>query len=566
MQRERGFAWREYASYFGPHRTKLLWVAVAGLAQSFSYLPFAAVLRRIFDTVLPARDSRGLWIAAGELLALQLAGLVLAYWMRIASLRVNEDVVRQIRTKSLARMYELPRSFHTAADLERLHVTLVYETNYIWAMNNSLTAIFFPAALSAGALFVIMLWIEPWYAVAICVIAPVLFALDRLLERDVWFRRQALRRAFEQFSAGVRFVLTAMDLTRSQAAEIQELERQAGNVGELERISLGLSRYDAVQQLAGTSVLLIATLAVLVAGGYAVANGAVSRGEMMAFYVIAALFAAQARVMVGAVPDIRMGIRAYRELHLLLTDPAREPYQGILQADEIREIRLENVAFSYVPERPVLTDVSLEIERGSRVALIGANGSGKSSIVHLLSGYYRPDRGRVLVNGTPYDEMAIRSVRARIALVPQNPLLFAGSVRDNIIYGCAERAADLEEALEWAGAAEIVRHLPEGLNTPIGEQGIRLSGGQRQRLVIARALLRRPDVLILDEPTNHLDEEAIERLMANLDSLPFRPALLVISHEQRVLRHVDRAFRLDDGYLVPAAAHAEQGARSGSRR
>jgi ABC-type bacteriocin/lantibiotic exporter with double-glycine peptidase domain len=348
-----------------------------------------------------------------------------------------------------------------------------------------------------------------------------------------------------------------MDLTRSQAAEQPELARQRGNIEELRRISLDLSRFDAVGQLLQGAMLLASTIAVLVAGGYAVAQNRVTRGEMMAFYVIAAMFAVQARSVVAATPDIRMGIRAFRELYRILGHTGREPYQGTRAVPEIQQIRLEDVDFSYLDGAPVLTGTSIPIERGSKVALIGANGSGKTSIVHLIGGYYRPQRGRVLVNGVAYDDIDIYSVRRRTALVPQNPLLFAGTVRENVTYG-SEQSGDtaLMEALEWAGASEFVSELPEGLETLIGEQGVRLSGGQRQRLVIARALLRKPDLLILDEPTNHLDEAAIENLVASLDGLPFRPAVLLISHEQRVLRHVDAAWRLEHGKLETVAVGA----------
>ncbi len=552
MRRDPAFAWREYANYFRPHRATLLWVALAGVAQSFSYVPFAAILRHTFDVVLPARDAAGLWLAAAGLLALQLTALGLNYAMRMATLRVNETVLRNIRCKGVAHLYNLPRSFFTAADLDRLHVTLVHETIYLSSMNNAVLAGFFPATLGALVLFAIMLWTQPLYALIIGVAVPFLFVFDRLLERDLWLRSDILRAAFKHYSAGVRFVLASIDLTRSQTAEQFELGRQDANVQALERVSLELSRYDSIQQLAGTSLLLIVTIGVLVAGGYAVARGSVTRGEMMAFYVIAALFATQARAMVSAIPDIRLGARAYGELHELLTDPGREPYRGTHEIDRIDEIRLEQVAFEYVAGRPVLNDVTLAIRPGTRFALIGANGSGKSSMVHLISGHYRPRHGRVLANGRAYDELSMHSVRARIALVPQNPLLFAGSVLENVAYGRSEpeREENVRQALDWAGAAEFVEALPEGLNTAIGELGVRLSGGQRQRLVIARALLRRPDLLILDEPTNHLDEDAVEHLMDTLDVLPFRPAILVISHELRVLRHVDHSFKLENGRLT----------------
>ena len=208
------------------------------------------------------------------------------------------------------------------------------------------------------------------------------------------------------------------------------------------------------------------------------------------------------------------------------------------------------------------SNVSLVIPRGSFVALVGANGSGKSSIVHLIGGHYRPQSGSVLANGIPYEELSMRGLRSRIAIVPQDPFLFAGTVRDNILYGREASTDDpeLEDILEWSGAAAFVRELPGGLDTEIGDHGVRLSGGQRQSLVIARALLRRPDLLILDEPTNHLDAAAIQRLANRLSDLPFRPAVLVISHETHVLHHADQAYRLEDRRLRPVAIEAPSGA------
>lgn len=146
----------------------------------------------------------------------------------------------------------------------------------------------------------------------------------------------------------------------------------------------------------------------------------------------------------------------------------------------------------------------------------------------------------------------MRALRLRMAVVPQNPFLFGGTIRENVVYGNNRAGSgNLDEALRAAGA-DFVREFPEGLETAIGENGVRISGGQRQRLVIARALLRRPDLLILDEPTNHLDEEGIAGLMESLARLPYRPAVIVISHERRILRHTHQAWRLVDGRLTAA--------------
>jgi len=545
--------WLQYARYFRPHRTLLCGITAAGVAQSFAYIPLAALLRHTFDVVLPTHDLSGLWITVGGLLALQVGTLMLAWWTRLAALRASQEVVSRLRQQSIRRLYELPREFHTGVDAERLHVTLVYETNWIEAMNISLTANLLPAALSALVLFALLFWTEPRYAVIIGVSAPALFVANRMMARRAWFRQERLRQAFEEFSRGVRFAIGAMDLTKSQAAEPVELKRQGGNVETLRRVSLDLTRFDSVQQLFQNTLLLASTLAVLLAGGWAMAQGRASSGQIMAFYVVAALFATQARTIVEAVPAIRMGMRAFARVADVLQVPEREPYQGTVQVQAIHQLHLENLSFSYAGGRAVFEDASLDIRRGERVALIGTNGSGKSTLLFLILGFYRPHRGGLCVNGTPYERIDIRALRSRMATVPQNPFLFAESVRANVAYGTEAVSEEaIWEALDWAGAAHFVSELPQGLDTQIGEQGVRLSGGQRQRLVIARALLRRPDLLILDEPTNHLDEDGIAGLMDSLERLPFQPAVIIISHEARVLRHTGRAWRLIEGRLAEA--------------
>ena len=554
MPRKQSTLWREYAGYFRAHRVLLAGVTLAGVAQSFAYLPFALVLRRTFDVVLPAHDFRGLRISVAELLALQIGTLLLGWWIRVTGLRANQDMLARLRTDSLRHLYQLPRSFHTAADAELLHFIVVHEINWIEGMNNALTAYLLPGALSASVLFAILFWTQPVYALIIAVCAPALFVVNRLMVRRLWFRQERLREASQEFSRGVRFAISALELTRSQAAEESELTRQSGNVARLRGVSLDLSRYEAGQQLLQNALILAATLAVLLAGGWAAAGGRITRGEIMAFYVIAALFAAQARTIVESVPPVRMGMRAFRRVSELLAVSDREPYGGSDEIASIEELRLADVSFGYDASAPLVEHADFAVRRGERVALVGANGSGKSTLLYLIAGFYRPQRGSLTVNGVPYDRLRMRSLRVRMAIVAQNPFLFSGTLRENVAYGNPNAQPEqIWEALRWAGADDFVAQLPDALDTLIGDNGVRLSGGQRQRLVIARALLRRPDLLILDEPTNHLDDAGIASLIASLDSVPFRPAVIVISHEWRVLRHATRAWRVAGGRLMETA-------------
>jgi ABC-type multidrug transport system fused ATPase/permease subunit len=494
-----------------------------------------------------------LWSVAG-LLAIQIAGLVLGWWIRIAGLRTNQEVLARLRKQCIRFLYELPRSFHAAADAESLHYLIVQDANWIESMNDSLMGRLLPAILSAIMLFGILFWTQPLLAIVIAVCFPALFIVNRLAVRRIWFLQERLRKASEAFSRGVRFVIMALELTRSQAAEEMELARQSRLTDALHREALDLTRQEAFAQLMQSALILAATLGVLLAGGWAAAGGRISRGELIAFYVVVALFATQARTIVDAVPPVRRGLHAFRELAGLLATPDREPYHGAREVARIDELRLDGVTFAYPGSGAVLQDVSLSVRRGDCVALIGSNGCGKSTLLHLVSGFYRPDSGVLSVDGAPYDELRIQSLRSRMAIVAQNPFLFAGSLRDNVAYGNPNSGDEqVWAAIRAAGGEGFVSELPEKLDTIIGEQGVRLSGGQRQRLVIARALLRRPDLLILDEPTNHLDDAGIAALIESLNRLPDRPGVVIVSHEWRALRYASKAWRLDAGRLTEAS-------------
>jgi ABC-type bacteriocin/lantibiotic exporter with double-glycine peptidase domain len=224
-------------------------------------------------------------------------------------------------------------------------------------------------------------------------------------------------------------------------------------------------------------------------------------------------------------------------------------------------LELDSVYFQYT-ERQLLAGASLSLEARSIVAIVGSNGSGKTTLIYLLAGFYKPKHGALSADGHSYDELDIVSLRRSIGVVPQDPILFAGTVRDNITYGFAEaKEAEIVQAAKLATADAFIRELPLGYDNQIGEGGGSLSGGQRQRIAVARALLRCPKVLILDEPSNHLDDHAVYRLMHNLKTLPTAPTVVLISHDLRVIRQADHIYRLENGKLTevetdsPLATH-----------
>ncbi|MFI4922990.1 MAG: ABC transporter ATP-binding protein, partial [Burkholderiales bacterium] len=248
-------------------------------------------------------------------------------------------------------------------------------------------------------------------------------------------------------------------------------------------------------------------------------------------------------------------------------DQQSEKDQGQVELQRAKgEIRFEGLSFSYGdPARLALKDINLTIHPGETVALVGASGSGKTTLANLVPRFYHPTRGRILLDSHDLEELRLTSLRANIALVSQDVVLFNDTVRANIAYGVMSKFSEVEiiAAGEAAHAMEFIRQLPLGLNTLVGENGVKLSGGQRQRLAIARAMLKNAPVLILDEATSALDTESERYVQAAMDTLMQGRTTLVIAHRLSTIERADRIVVLANGGIAEIGTHQELLARNG---
>jgi ABC-type bacteriocin/lantibiotic exporter with double-glycine peptidase domain len=347
-----------------------------------------------------------------------------------------------------------------------------------------------------------------------------------------------------------------MTLTKVHGAERLELDRRSREVAELGDAGREMVWRNAVYGNVQSGVAAAAGVIVLIIGGWATAAGHMTLGDLLAFYAVVGLLLRQLTVVLTNAPTVLSGYESLDRLDKVLAADDREPYSGTRKIDFDGSVALEGVTFAYDRE-PVLRDVDLELRPGERVAVVGPNGAGKSTLVSLVLGLYRPQAGRVTAHGVPYADLDLPALRRRIGVVLQDPMVFPGTVAENIAYGRPEATREeIRDAARRAAAEGFIAALTKGYDTQVGDEGQLLSGGQRQRIAVARALLGRPALLILDEPTTYLDEAVMAELRGNLAELPGSPSLLLISHDSTVAGLGDRVYHLRAGRLASAVEAA----------
>ncbi|MFW6094111.1 MAG: ABC transporter transmembrane domain-containing protein, partial [Pseudomonadota bacterium] len=309
-------------------------------------------------------------------------------------------------------------------------------------------------------------------------------------------------------------------------------------------------------------LLVMAAIATMLwIGGQDVLAGRITPGELAAFIFYAFIVAGSVGAISEVYSDLQRAAGATERLMELLGSPSAlvEPAEPVaLPEQACGHLEVRDVSFAYPtrPDRPVLSHVSFSVAPGEMVAVVGPSGAGKSTLFDLLQRFYDPTGGAVLIDGVDARDMSLATLRRHIGYVPQDPVLFAGSVRDNLCYGRPDAdEAEIVRALELAHAEAFVRALPEGLDTVVGEGGSGLSGGQRQRLAIARALLTRPRLLLLDEVTSALDAESEQKVRDSIEALKGRCSILAIAHRLSTVRQASRILVLEDGRLVTSGDH-----------
>lgn len=540
-------AWRHLSLYYRGAFARLTAIVVVSVGQALLVVPITWLVRYAFDTVIPSGAVSLLVIVGLVSLALNVANSAVTLWTRHMTLTITKSAIAEYRLELLNRLYHLSRAYFDRADLGKLQTNLVQDTERLDVMSNAVVALFIPSLLTSLALAVVLVFLNVYLFLVMIIVIPILLVVTRLTGAQAGQRVKRFQRAFEEFSKGTGFVLHHIDLTRIQTAEPIEIARQRRTIETLRDTSRRMAWFNAAYGLVQNGIVAVSGVLILILGGAAVARGIMTLGELLSFQVGVGLLGSSLNTMLSAIPPIIDGNESLTTLSRIWNADESLPYVGRKRIEFKGKITLDDVSFGY-NENAVLKNVSLLIHTGTRVALVGENGAGKSTIANIVLGMYRPQRGRVCADDHPLQELDVAHLRHSIGVVRQEPLLFAGTILENITYGCPDASAvQVERAARLATAHNFIQELPNAYQTLIGEDGVTLSGGQRQQVALARALLRQPKLLILDEPTNHLDAEAVVQLLRNLSRLEPSPTILIISHDSQVVCKCQSIYRLKDG-------------------
>jgi len=410
-------------------------------------------------------------------------------------------------------------------------------------------------------MLVVMLLLDWQLTLLALVTVPFLFLAVTRYRRALVERMRVVRTKEGIIASVMQEAITGIRAVKLFAREDDEMERFRNE----SRDSLRASVDSAVIEAKFSTVLGVVgglgTALVVYFGARQVLAGSLSLGDLTVFIAYLALFLSPLWALSRQVNQIGKSlVSGERIIDLLNAEPSVKDEPGAVAAPPLAgRVRFENVRFAYEDEAgPVLRGVDFDVEAGSRVALVGVSGAGKTTVTALIARLYDPQEGRVLVDGWDIKAFTLKSLRDQITFVPQDPMLFRATVADNISYGKPNASREeIEAVADLAGADEFVREMPEGYDTMLSERGESLSGGQRQRISIARAMLRDTPVLILDEPQSGLDAEAANAVEESWRALTAGRTTFVIAHELRLVRNVDQILVLEEGRVAESGTHED---------
>ncbi len=519
------------------------------------------VVKWLIDIALPKRDLHLVLLGTLVFCAVYLASLGTNYLASFVSCLLTQKMVFRIRVSLLRQIHALPAHRHEESQVGDTLYRIEQDVDRVAELSGDILPLTIQMVLM-GIMVLVTMGILNWHlTVLVAPILPIFYFLQRRYAAKLKDAADQVQGQSGKINAFLQEHLAGM-------MQLQLLNRTGTQARKFARLAAKGAQLQIQQRAtemtfggASVSVIVLGMGLILGYGGYEVTRGALTVGGLVAFYgYVFRLFApvSIAIDLQSRLQRVGASIRRIEEITDRRQQPDGRAHTVPLRRDIKPDLEFRSVWFAYNEDRPVLRDMSFRVEAEETVALVGLNGSGKSTIGLLATRLYDPDRGSILVGGKDIHDVDRRSLRASITLVPQDPFLFDETIRENLLYGNpGATSSDLDTVAALTQLDRVLQRLPRGLDEPLGPLGSRLSGGERKRLALARTLLQQPRILIVDEITSSLDAPSAAGLLDGLDLFRRARTLVVVSHRPATILWADRILVVDEGAIVDSGKHSE---------
>lgn len=551
---------RDFFSYYRPHRALFLLDFGCAVLSGLLELCFPLAVKAFVDVLLPQGDLPLIMLAGFGLLVVYAvnSGLmaIVTYWGHVLGINIETEM----RRRAFEHLQKLSFRFYDEQKTGHLVARVTKDLEEIGEVAHHGPEDLFIAIMTFLGAFALMLMVHVELALLTAVVVPLAgFVVARYGARmtrnwQLQFGRVgAFNARLEENIGGIRVV-------QAFGNEAHEQRLFAGDNARYRDTKLAGYRIMAASQALNYLGMRLVQLLVMLAGTWFVVTGSLSIGGFIGFLLLVGVFYRPLDKIASVIETYPKGIAGFRRYQeLLATEPDIVDRPGAVTPRALRgDIALEAVSFGYATGRLVLRGVDLAIAAGETVAFVGPSGAGKTTLLSLLPRFYEVDAGRITIDGIDIRDMTLAGLRRQIGIVQQDVFLFAGTIRENIAYGRLDASeAEIVAAARRARLDTMIADLPAGLDTIVGERGVKLSGGQKQRLAIARIFLKNPPILILDEATSALDTETEAAIQASLAELSVGRTTLVIAHRLATIRHADRIVVVTEQGIAQQGRHDE---------
>src|SRR6188768_1510165 len=547
----------------------------AGVAWSLAKLTAPTLVRRGIDLGIRGRDGRQLALAVGGLLLVGLVQAALAGFRRYFAISLAARVEAGLRALLFVHVLRLDLAFHARSPAGQLVSRCASDLQQIQQPFASVPMTVSNAIMLLGSA-TLLVRIDPWLAVVALAPALLIFLVARSFTAQLAPRAQSLQRAVGVLASMIQEAIAGIRAIKGLGLEQVERERVRSQAEHAYRAALQINETRSLFMPVIEVLPALGLVAVLWLGGQRVAAGSMTVGQLVQFNYYLLMLVGPLRITGITVAQFQRATVSAELIQSLLStratirdaQPALPAPRGSVQGGGAQagaltapgggEVLFEAVDFAHRGGGALLRGLELHIRAGETVALVGATGSGKTTLSALIARFYDVSGGRVSLDGTDVRKLSLRELRASVGMVFEDALLFTGSIRDNIAFGVPDaQDSDVERAARAAGAHDFIVEQPAGYQALVGERGLSLSGGQRQRVALARALLTNPRVLVLDSATSAVDAAKEDEMRSALELVLRDRTTILIAHRAATLRLADRVLLLDDGRIAASGSHAE---------